>query len=140
MIIGEKIRQKREALGMSQAALAKAVRVSQPTIASIEASNQQTSKYLPQIARALGVEIYELDPEYPIEALGSSLEQVAAMTAFEVMLEALRPDLSSDDRQSLARVFLDLALEGLDENIPLSLADQMRLRVQISIRPHRPRS
>jgi transcriptional regulator with XRE-family HTH domain len=139
VIFGEKIRQLREARGLKQTGLAKLAGVSQPTIAAIEKGNQHSSKYLPRLARALGVEISELDPDYPAEVLRQSLMHAAAMTAFEIMLEALRPDLSKDDRQSLARVFLDLALEPPDEKISLSLADQMRLRVQISIRTHRPK-
>ncbi len=62
--LGSRIRALREERGMSQSALARAARVSQPVIAELEAGNQSTSKKLPEIAQALGVEISELDPRF----------------------------------------------------------------------------
>jgi transcriptional regulator with XRE-family HTH domain len=62
--MGTKIRKLREARGMSQSALAAAARVSQPVIAELEAGNQLSSKKLPEIARALGVDVTQLDERY----------------------------------------------------------------------------
>lgn len=51
--LGEKIREKREALKMSQADLGRLVGVSQATIDKIESGTTKQSKFLVQVARAL---------------------------------------------------------------------------------------
>lgn len=56
MEIGAKIREAREARGMSQAALAKAIGISQPAIRKIEGGGTQRSKYLTDIVRYLGLD------------------------------------------------------------------------------------
>ena len=141
MIDGGKIRQLREALGWSQAELARRSRVRQPTIATIEQGLQRTSRALPRIAVALGVDLAELDPDYPSSFPQTpdidTLDATSALVAFEVILSYLRPDLIQDEIQSLARVWLDLALEPRDEKIDLDLAAQMRLRAQLLVRPFR---
>lgn len=135
MILGSKVRELRERLGMSQAGLARLSGVQQPTIAAIESGGHKTARNLPRIAEALSVEISELDPDYPQARIKLSPEHCAI--AYEVMLEFLRPDLAGDDRQALARLFLDLAQEPLDDKIGATLADQLRLRVGFLIRPYR---
>jgi len=141
MIDGEKIRRMRESLGWSQAELARRSRVRQPTIATIEQGLQRTSRALPRIAVALGVDLAELDPDYPSSLPQTPeieiLDATSALVAFEVILGYLRPDLAREDVQSLARVWLDLAQEPRDEKIDLDLADQMRLRAQLLVRPFR---
>lgn len=64
MSVGEKIKEFREAVGMSQTALARAAKISQPTIQALEAGEQTTTKKLPQIAAALGKAPSDLDPAY----------------------------------------------------------------------------
>jgi len=141
MIDGGKIRQLREALGWSQAELARRSRVRQPTIATIEQGLQRTSRALPRIAVALGVRVDEIDPDYPASFSRTpgieTIDATSALVAFEVILGYLRPDLAHEDVQSLARVWLDLALEPRDEKIELDLAAQMRLRAQFLVRPFR---
>src|SRR5215470_5293591 len=62
MEIGEKIRVRREALGMSQSDLARAVGISQATLHKIEAGQTVRSRYLPNIAARLGIPLTDLDP------------------------------------------------------------------------------
>lgn len=62
--LGNRIARARKALGMSQAALARAAGVSQPVIFELERGLQRTTKMLPQIARALGLAPGDLDPAY----------------------------------------------------------------------------
>ena len=56
------IRKYREALGLSQAELGKAVGVSQATIDKIESGRTMLSRFLPRIAARLGIPLKELDP------------------------------------------------------------------------------
>jgi len=62
--LGDKIKALRDKKGLSQNALAKRAKISQPVIAALEAGEQQTTKKLPDIARELGVPVTELDPSY----------------------------------------------------------------------------
>ena len=136
MIFGIKVKELREALGMSQADLARAAKVSQPVIASIEMGKQRTARSLPRIASALGVQVSDLDPDFPTGTIRTlSLEHAAV--AYEVMMEFLRPDLASEEHQALARLFLELAQVRLDDKVGGSLADQMRLRVEFLVQPYR---
>jgi phage repressor protein C with HTH and peptisase S24 domain len=59
--------------GWSQAELARRVGVRQNTIAAIETGATVRTKYLPQIARALGVTVDELDPPDGVAAPGAIL-------------------------------------------------------------------
>ena len=62
--IGKRIEKYRKELGISQVELAAKSGVSQPTIADLEKGKHATSKKLPAIARALGVTVGDLDPEF----------------------------------------------------------------------------
>lgn len=64
MSIGQKIRELREAAKLSQPALAQKAKVSQQLISSLESGKIETTKKLPEIAAALGVEPPVLDPRY----------------------------------------------------------------------------
>jgi transcriptional regulator with XRE-family HTH domain len=136
MISGQKIRSFRESANMSQSELARKAGVKQPTIAAIESGEQKTARSLPKIASALGVDIWQLDPDYPMDR-GRVLSFESSAVAYEVMLEFLRPDLAGADRQALSRVFLDLAQERLDGRVGGDLAAQLRLRVEFLVRPYR---
>lgn len=121
---------------MSQSDLAKAAGVSQPVIASIEMGKQRTARSLPRIATALGVQVSDLDPDFPTGTIRTlSLEHAAV--AYDVMLEILRTDLDSESRLALARLFLELAQVRLDDKVGGSLADQMRLRVEFLLQQYR---
>lgn len=62
--IGEKIRAKREELGLSQAQLGKqAGGISQATVDKIESGQTLRSKFMPQIAQRLGIPLDEIYPE-----------------------------------------------------------------------------
>lgn len=54
----------RKSKGLSQTALAKAAGISQQSISRLESGADLTSKYLPQIAKALGVSVYEIDENF----------------------------------------------------------------------------
>jgi len=69
MSTGTKVAEHRERAGLSQSALARRVGVSQATIAKIEGGQTVQSKHLPQIARALGISLGELDPD--LQSLGA---------------------------------------------------------------------
>lgn len=64
MTIGEKIKEFRVALSLTQSGLARKANVSQPTIVALESGTQQTTKFLPQIAAALEKAPADLDPAY----------------------------------------------------------------------------
>lgn len=137
MIDGLKIKELRKKRGWTQAQLAQHVGVSQPTIASMERGDQNTARSLPRVARALEAEITNLDPDFPAMILSAAIDPRSALTAFEVMMERLLPDsYDQPAREGLARLFLDLALEPLDENSALSPMDQHRERLRIAILPY----
>lgn len=64
MLWYEKIKERREALGLSQADLAKRVSLSQAGINKIENGRVLRTRFLPRIAKALDINISELDPDY----------------------------------------------------------------------------
>jgi transcriptional regulator with XRE-family HTH domain len=62
MELGGLVRKYREALGLSQAELGRAVGVSQATIDKIESGRTTLSRFLPRIAARLGIPQRDLDP------------------------------------------------------------------------------
>lgn len=88
----------------------------------------------------LEVEITDLDPDFPAGLApiqdGPTLSLEAAATAVEVLLCYVRPDYDDADRISLARLWLDLALEPLGDNIGLPMFDVMRERMMLPVRPY----
>lgn len=64
MTIGKNLAKCRGKAGLSQAALAKISGVSQQLISQIEKDKNTSTKYLPQLANALGVKVAEIDPSY----------------------------------------------------------------------------
>lgn len=64
MLKGEEIKRRREALGMSQAAFAKAVGLSQQNLSRLENNLAKGSRKVGKIATVLGCSIYDLDPEF----------------------------------------------------------------------------
>jgi phage repressor protein C with HTH and peptisase S24 domain len=61
---GEIIKREREKRGWSQADLAKVVGISQPAIKKIEDGETHKSRFLPQIAVRLGIDLTEIDPSF----------------------------------------------------------------------------
>ena len=66
MGIPENIRTLREAAGYSQAKLAAKAKVSQQLISQLERGENLTTKYLPQIAQALGKTVTDIDPSFAL--------------------------------------------------------------------------
>jgi phage repressor protein C with HTH and peptisase S24 domain len=60
--LGERIREKMQAKGWSEAELARRAGGSQPTINALTTGRQQSSRHLPSIAAALDVTAVDLDP------------------------------------------------------------------------------
>lgn len=72
--LGENLRRLRTERGLSQAALAETVGVSQGAISQIEMGRVLSPDALPRIANALNVPISDLDPSWdPIRLLGATL-------------------------------------------------------------------
>jgi len=67
MKVAENLRRLRLASGMSQARLAEVANVSQQLVSQIEGGKNFSTKYLPQIARALNAKVGDLDPSYQQE-------------------------------------------------------------------------
>jgi transcriptional regulator with XRE-family HTH domain len=64
MGIAENLKRLRAAADLSQAGLAKKAGVAQQLISQIEGGKNTSTKYLPQIARALGASVEEIDPQF----------------------------------------------------------------------------
>jgi transcriptional regulator with XRE-family HTH domain len=67
MSLAANLARARKNKGLSQTALAKMAQVSQQLISRLESGVDQTTKMLPQIARVLGVHVYDLDPNFTPE-------------------------------------------------------------------------
>lgn len=76
MIVIERFVAAREAVGLSQAELARRAGVSQQTVQQIEAGKIKTSKRIHAIAATLGVSAHFLDPSIPADSNGTPLVPV----------------------------------------------------------------
>lgn len=63
--LGNKIKTRRQELGLDQVQLAKRAGISQPTLANLESGKNKRSKFLPEIAQALGMSLAELMQDEP---------------------------------------------------------------------------
>jgi transcriptional regulator with XRE-family HTH domain len=64
MGIPENLKRLREAAGLSQNELADKAGLSQQLVSQLERGVNRTTRTLPQLAHALGVTIYEIDPDF----------------------------------------------------------------------------
>ncbi|WP_163831659.1 helix-turn-helix transcriptional regulator, partial [Proteus mirabilis] len=64
MVEHARIVARRVELGISQAELARRVGISQPAIVEIEKGRVQSTRYVNEIARALDLQPYEIDPKF----------------------------------------------------------------------------
>lgn len=138
MLIGGRIEKLREQRGWSQGELARRAETSQETIATIERGRQKSSKTPPRIARALGVEVAELDPDYAaaptLGADGSGralLSEEEAIDALTWALAALR--VASEPE---ARVLARAVIRALREPAPTEA--ERRAAVERAVRLFRP--
>ena len=114
--LGQRIKFYREQLGLTQKQLATKARVSQPTIAELETGDQQTTRKLPAIAKALKITIADLDPDFKKEWLG---EGCAVTTSTGLNVEyleqvvegALEMFLPPEAAGALRRLLFELAQE-----------------------------
>lgn len=128
MALAENLKRIRQEKRLSQVRLAKLCGLSQQSISRLESGADQTSKYLPKIATALGVPVAALDPTYlsvistenwtvdlteavkkAVEA-GATLQQLtdvidrAFHSSLVVMLQSRISELSPEQRQSVLEV------------------------------------
>lgn len=89
--LSDKITDIMKAQGFTQASLAKFVGVSQGTIWKIMTGKSQRSKYLPDIAKALGVSVSELISS------GESTESINKNQAIHKEIECVLGGMSKED-------------------------------------------
>jgi transcriptional regulator with XRE-family HTH domain len=70
MLKGEEIKDRREKLGMSQAALAKAAGLSQQNLSRLENNFSRGTRNIGKLASVLGCDITDLDPDFGTAAVG----------------------------------------------------------------------
>lgn len=84
MTIGQRIKQTRVAIPLTQKELAKKVGIAQPTLSELENGDSASSAYLPAIAAALGVNALwlqtEKGPKHPIKDI--SPKELLLITAY----------------------------------------------------------
>lgn len=134
MVIGERVRERMEANGLSQAELARRVGVSQPTINGLIHSNKIGSKHLHRIARVVGTTPAYLagetdDPDLgapppappgpQIVMLGVVLPPERALARmFEALLAGLPQDADRDEQALLLAQRLPIGLSQLRDLLP----------------------
>lgn len=90
--LAERLRHERERLGWSQPELARRSGVKQSFIGALEARNQESSAWLPELAHALGVDTYWLKT-------GKGRRVAKELTADEALILAALPLISQDMRE-----------------------------------------
>lgn len=104
MGIKENLKRIREAKGFSQPRLAKESGVSQQLISRLENGVDLTSKRLPELARALGVHVYEIDENFAAGEDPDFAELIELMRAADpdvkraisVLLKSRKPSISPE--------------------------------------------
>ncbi|MFG1417206.1 helix-turn-helix transcriptional regulator [Xanthobacter sp. V0B-10] len=91
MTLAENLKRLREEMKLSQPKLAKAAGVSQQLISRLENGKDLTTKKLPNLARALGVTVTDLDPTYMLSDVGT---EVIPEPASEAPTSLPSPDAS----------------------------------------------
>lgn len=89
MSIAENLPRLRREKRLSQAGLAKLANVSQQLISRLESGTDQTSKKLPDLAKALGVSVYTIDEAYSPEETDPPIRTEAEIRAFVKRIENL---------------------------------------------------
>lgn len=101
MALKDNLERLRRAAELSQTKLAKSAKVSQQLISRLESGIDLTTKKLPEIARALGVSVYDLDENYAPEdgtgVISAPLISWVSAGAFRKP-EVPVSDLSSSDK------------------------------------------
>ena len=113
---GDIIKKRRDALGLTQTALSKQAKVHLNTLRDIEAKGGAKSSFLPQLARALGIDIYALvngelstiedrpsNPESGAASPGGKLEAARAMSLVDEIIGQIAPVLQSAAREEFQR-------------------------------------
>ncbi|WP_210184361.1 helix-turn-helix domain-containing protein [Methylobacterium aquaticum] len=113
MTLAEKIRTRRESLGMSQATLASELGVSQAAVNKVEQGKTLRPRFLPKIAKVLKFRLTELDPDMEDIAEGDPLVRSV-------------PDAESSPASSLKDIINDprvlAAATGVGGEVPVYAA------------------
>ncbi|MFZ3485307.1 helix-turn-helix domain-containing protein [Sphingomonas sp. 3-13AW] len=135
MILGERVRERMEAAGLSQAELARRVGVAQPTIFKLIHSNKKGSVHLHRIARELGTtpaylsgETDDPDQDAPPPVPPSPYQTInlqvllpgeaALARMFEGLLRAMDRSLPLDEQALLLARRLPIGLSQLRDLLP----------------------
>jgi transcriptional regulator with XRE-family HTH domain len=100
MTVGSKIKFYREALGLSQGKLSRRAEVTQQLISQLEHEHNVSTRSLPAIARALGVQVKDLDVNFQDTTSGSDLLPIPVLSEAEVIADAARS--KSDESVSIS--------------------------------------
>lgn len=103
--LADRLRQERERLGWSQTDLARRSGVKQSFIGALEARNQESSGWLPELAHAMGVDTYWLKT-------GKGRRVAKELTADEAVILAALPLISHDMRE----MWLEAARRAIARN------------------------
>lgn len=113
---GSKIKERREALGLSQHELGRRVGIRQQSIKAIEDGVTQRSRHLPRIASVLGLRIEDLDPDMRPEDAGEAL---VLPPSVELMTERDLPVYSSAEGGNGAMILSVDPIEYVGRPTPL---------------------
>ena len=107
--IADRMRKERKLLGWSQEDLAARIKIRQSFIGALEASNQESSKWIPEIANAFGVSAYWLKT-------GKGEREIASrqLTDDEETILAALPLISQDMRDS----WIEAARKAIERHEP----------------------
>lgn len=123
MGLGERIKALRERRGWSQAALARAAGITQATIAKLESDPRRTTTKLAEIAKALEVDVGELDARYSRRPPQSAAEDKLASRSADVW-----------DRLIFAAVDEAFRLAGYPHDIAAKIAAEIQVAIDAPLR------
>ena len=103
--LADRLREERDARGWSQPELARQARVAQSFIGALEAGNQKSSGWLPEIAHALGVDAYWLKTGRGQRSPGAAFSQdeQAIIEGFRLLGEEMRESWLDQARKKIAQ-------------------------------------
>ncbi|GBU17251.1 MULTISPECIES: XRE family transcriptional regulator [Methylobacterium] len=105
MVEHARIVARRVELGISQAELARRVGISQPAIVEIEKGRVQSTRYVNEIARALDLQPYEIDPKFGRSAPGLpiTVDSPTEVPLFNLLIREGQAELSAMPFSHIAR-------------------------------------
>jgi Predicted transcriptional regulators len=102
MGVGERIIELRTRRGLSQKDLADKIGITQPEISRVERNKTHRSRFLPMIAKALGCDVHELDPEaYPAATMDHALPVIPLIDWGDLSGDLRNPERTGEMQISL---------------------------------------